>query len=472
MSPLRNRIALMHGVNLDMLGRRDPAHYGTLTLAELERARRRVRARARARGELLPDQLRGASSSSTCTACRRAPTASCINPGAWTHYSWAIHDALEIAGLPAVEVHLSKIDEREPWRAGLGRARPRARVRQRAGRRGLPRGARAAQQGARRVSAARLERLREALAAEGLDALIVQGAANLRYLTGYTGSNGLALVGAAGEDRFFTDFRYASQIDRGARSGVRARDRRRGELLEALAAGARRARASASTTSPTSVRRHARSSASTRPAAVELVAASGPRRATAGGQGRARRSPRSRPRRRSSTGSTRWLFERRARRAHRARGRGRARARDAPARRARPELPLDRRRAAPAGALPHAQPRDVAIERGTLVTIDIGALRDGYCSDCTRTVAVGEPGEHAREIHALVLAAQLAGLAAVAAGRQRPRGRRAGARGDRGRRPRRALRPRPRATASGSRSTRRRGSRASAARPCSCPATS
>jgi 3-dehydroquinate dehydratase-2 len=39
-----------------------------------------------------------------------------LNPGAWTHYSWAIHDALEIAGLPAVEVHLSKVDEREAWR--------------------------------------------------------------------------------------------------------------------------------------------------------------------------------------------------------------------------------------------------------------------------------------------------------------------------------------------------------------------
>jgi Xaa-Pro aminopeptidase len=70
----------------------------------------------------------------------------------------------------------------------------------------------------------------------------------------------------------------------------------------------------------------------------------------------------------------------------------------------------------PHGALPHAQPRDVAIESGTLVTFDIGALLDGYCSDCTRTVAVGEPSALAREIYDIVLRAQLAGLDAVAPG--------------------------------------------------------
>jgi Xaa-Pro aminopeptidase len=71
----------------------------------------------------------------------------------------------------------------------------------------------------------------------------------------------------------------------------------------------------------------------------------------------------------------------------------------------------------PAGALPHASPREVPIERGTLITVDIGCVRAGYCSDSTRTVAVGEPGALAREIHALVLAAQLEGLAAIAPGR-------------------------------------------------------
>jgi Xaa-Pro aminopeptidase len=69
------------------------------------------------------------------------------------------------------------------------------------------------------------------------------------------------------------------------------------------------------------------------------------------------------------------------------------------------------------GALPHAQPRDVAIEAGTLVTIDWGCLLDGYCSDCTRTYAAGAVDGHAREIYELVLTAQQAGLAAIAPGR-------------------------------------------------------
>jgi len=115
MSPLRNRIALVHGVNLDMLGQRDPAHYGTLTLSELEQ--RVVGFGAELGLEVscfqtnserdLVEHLHGLTV---------AADGIVINPGAWTHYAWAIHDALEIAGLPAVEVHLSAIDEREPWR--------------------------------------------------------------------------------------------------------------------------------------------------------------------------------------------------------------------------------------------------------------------------------------------------------------------------------------------------------------------
>ncbi len=73
--------------------------------------------------------------------------------------------------------------------------------------------------------------------------------------------------------------------------------------------------------------------------------------------------------------------------------------------------------AGPHSALPHAEARDVAIPRDTLVTIDWGAQHDGYCSDCTRTFATGErlPAED-REIYELVLRAQLAGLAAVRPG--------------------------------------------------------
>ena len=73
--------------------------------------------------------------------------------------------------------------------------------------------------------------------------------------------------------------------------------------------------------------------------------------------------------------------------------------------------------AGPHAALPHAEPRDEPIPRDTLVTIDWGALLDGYCSDCTRTYATGERlPEGARGVYKLVLAAQLAGLAAVCPG--------------------------------------------------------
>ncbi len=100
--------------------------------------------------------------------------------------------------------------------------------------------------------------------------------------------------------------------------------------------------------------------------------------------------------------------------------------------------------AGPHSALPHAEPRDVEIPPGTLLTIDWGALHEGYCSDCTRTFATGALEEEARAVYELVLLAQLEGLAAVRPG---PTGRevdRAARDVDRAGRPRRALRPRPR----------------------------
>jgi Xaa-Pro aminopeptidase len=72
--------------------------------------------------------------------------------------------------------------------------------------------------------------------------------------------------------------------------------------------------------------------------------------------------------------------------------------------------------AGPNGALPHAEPGERAIGRGELVVFDMGAMLDGYCSDGTRTYATGEPGESAREVYEVVLAAQLASLEAVRAG--------------------------------------------------------
>ena len=84
------------------------------------------------------------------------------------------------------------------------------------------------------MSAERPARLAELIAAEELDALIVEGAANLRYLTGYTGSDGLALLRADGGGRFFTDFRYASQVAVEV-DGAFACEIVTGELLDALA---------------------------------------------------------------------------------------------------------------------------------------------------------------------------------------------------------------------------------------------
>lgn len=118
MSGPRHRIEVMHGVNLDQLGRRDPLLYGTLTLAELEQ---RIEADARALGlatRFFHTNHEGAFVE-RLHSLRGPPThadAILLNPGSWTHYAWAIRDALEIAALPALEIHLSDVQNREPWR--------------------------------------------------------------------------------------------------------------------------------------------------------------------------------------------------------------------------------------------------------------------------------------------------------------------------------------------------------------------
>jgi 3-dehydroquinate dehydratase II len=112
---LRNRVEVMHGVNFDVLGRRDAAHYGGLTLPELE-----VRVKRFARDLALEVFFSQTNHEGEfCEYLHRAAESAdglVLNPGAWTHYSWAIHDALEVSALPAVEVHLSAVDEREEWR--------------------------------------------------------------------------------------------------------------------------------------------------------------------------------------------------------------------------------------------------------------------------------------------------------------------------------------------------------------------
>ena len=110
-----NRVEVLHGVNLDVLGRRDPEHYGDLTLNELET---RVKRYGRAL-DLEVAFFQTNSEGEYVERLHRLPEvadAALLNPGAWTHYSWAIRDALEIAAVPAVEVHLSDVSAREDWR--------------------------------------------------------------------------------------------------------------------------------------------------------------------------------------------------------------------------------------------------------------------------------------------------------------------------------------------------------------------
>lgn len=112
---MRNRIAVMHGVNLDVLGRRPAAHYGELTYDGLEQA---ITGFAREL-DLEPRFYQTNHEGEFVEHLHRLDgiaDAVIINPGAWTHYAWAIRDALEIAALPAVEVHLSDVDNREEWR--------------------------------------------------------------------------------------------------------------------------------------------------------------------------------------------------------------------------------------------------------------------------------------------------------------------------------------------------------------------
>jgi len=111
----RNRIEVMHGVNLGELGRRDPEVYGDLTYVQLER-------RIAEFGRELGLETRFFQTNHEGEFVERLHKLEgladgiVLNPGAWTHYSWAIHDALALSGLPAVEVHLSDVDRREEWR--------------------------------------------------------------------------------------------------------------------------------------------------------------------------------------------------------------------------------------------------------------------------------------------------------------------------------------------------------------------
>jgi len=258
----------------------------------------------------------------------------------------------------------------------------------------------------------RLDRLTARFEEAGLDLLLVVDPVNLRYLTGFTGSNGLAVLGA-GLRRFVTDFRYVEQ----AESEVADFDRERGPqaLLDALKEpwpdGPLRL---GFDDAHVSVKTHSKLR-ELLPERVELVPAAGLVEGI-----RAIKEPGEVERIRAAqeladtvlrelaeaglVGRTErevafWLE-------HRMRGLGA----QGPS--------FDSIVAAgPHGALPHASPRDVPIPADTLVTLDLGASLDGYASDCTRTWATGDGLPDAlAEAYAVCLEAQEAALAAVRPG--------------------------------------------------------
>ncbi|MDA0181416.1 Xaa-Pro peptidase family protein [Solirubrobacter phytolaccae] len=241
---------------------------------------------------------------------------------------------------------------------------------------------------------------------EDVDALLVTEPANLRYVTGFTGSNGFALVGRDVR-RFVTDFRYVEQ----AKLEVPDFDRELGpqELYAALKGFSGRL---GFDDADLSVKQHRRL-VELLPD-VELVPSSGVVEEI-----RAVKEPGEILRIAAAAALVDeiygWLLEYgivgRTERdvavalEHEMRVRGASG----------PSFPSIVA-AAEHGALPHAQPREVEIPRDTLVTLDIGAVLDGYCSDCTRTWATGELSDALAEAYALVLRAQITALDAVRPG--------------------------------------------------------
>jgi Xaa-Pro aminopeptidase len=262
------------------------------------------------------------------------------------------------------------------------------------------------------VATDRAGRVEAVVAERELDALLVTDLVNLRYVTGFTGSNGLALVGP-GLRRFVTDFRYLLQ----------AGEQLVGEWEREIATDVlAKAAESLSGDAPLrlgfddahlSVREHARL-AGLLGDQIELVAAGGAVEGL-----RARKEPDELGRLRAAAALADRALEDVL-----ARGLVGRTERDV-------ALDLDvtmRRMGAQAvsfdpivaagahGALPHASPRDEEIPEGTLVVVDWGCELDGYASDCTRTFATGELDPRDAEVYATVLRAQEAALEAVRPG--------------------------------------------------------
>ena len=115
MTSAHNRVAVLHGVNFDILERRDPDVYGGLSLLELETQIERWARELGLEAIFFQTNAEG----EYCEYLHRVPEladAALLNAGAWTHYSRAIADALAVASVPAIEVHLSDVGARDDWR--------------------------------------------------------------------------------------------------------------------------------------------------------------------------------------------------------------------------------------------------------------------------------------------------------------------------------------------------------------------
>jgi Xaa-Pro aminopeptidase len=257
----------------------------------------------------------------------------------------------------------------------------------------------------------RAARVAALLAERSLDSLLVTNLVNVRYLTGFTGTNGACLV-SRDERLFFTDFRYVER----ARAEVRDFERvEAGRDLLGDVAARLRGRAGFDD-AHVSVRTHRR---------LEEKAADGVELVPAGGLVERLREVKDDEELRAMRAAAeianaayedireRGLVGRSEREVAIAMAR---RMEDAGAEG--PSFPPIVAAGA-GGALPHAEPRDVEIPSGTLVVVDAGARVDGYCSDCTRTLATGPLDDEAHEVYELVLRAQREALAAALPGAER-----------------------------------------------------
>ena len=110
------RILVLHGVNLNMFGKRDPSQYGTATLADIDAALQNLAADLDVTVECFQTNHEGEMVERIHQALGEGINAVVINAGAWTHYSYALADALAILPVPVVEVHMSNVHAREAFR--------------------------------------------------------------------------------------------------------------------------------------------------------------------------------------------------------------------------------------------------------------------------------------------------------------------------------------------------------------------